>query len=105
MPEQIRAQMDHPQLLMWMGSGCGLVLLVYWLGVLFRQKPLNIRGVVLQLPSPRLITNAVGCFDVALAGVVLWVLLADHVTMSIGTFSMIFVLAQVAGSWKGIFMH
>lgn len=99
MPADLRGRIENPQFIVWLMIACAGSLLLYWGLVIFRRKPLVIRGTELGLPSFMLTVcqTAVSCFDLFLAAVVLWLFMPDHPAVDFQTFLVIYVVAQVAG--------
>lgn len=80
----------------------GLIFLAiagFYLGLAWYQKPLNIRGETIALPSVQLSLGLilVSALDWALAAGVLYLLLPTHISLSYPSFFGIYVLALTAG--------
>lgn len=99
LPADIRAHIQNPQMVQWMMIVCGGFLAAYWGAILFRRKPLSLKGVEFQLPSVKagLLQTIIACFDLVLAGLILWVFLDGKVSFGFDVFLIVFILAQVAG--------
>lgn len=103
-PADVQGQIENPMLITWMGLACGACLIVYWAAIFFWKKPISFKSLSFTLPSPKIAMaqTIIACFDMVLASLVLWVLLAGRVDMSFETFLVIFVLAQVAGLFSQV---
>lgn len=99
LPQSVRSSIENPQMIHVMMVSCAIFLALYWGILLFWRRPLRIRGVSVVMPSPLVGVGQtlIACFDLVLAGAVLWVFLAGQVPFGFETFIIIYILAQVAG--------
>lgn len=99
LPDSVRSSIENPQMIHVMMVSCAVFLAIYWGILLFWRKPLRIKGVSVAMPSPLVGVGQtlIACFDLVLAGAVLWVFLAGQVPFGFETFIIIYILAQVAG--------
>lgn len=99
LPQSVRSSIENPQMIHVMMVSCAVFLAIYWGILLFWRKPLRIKGVSVAMPSPLvgIGQTLIACFDLVLAGAVLWVFLAGQVPFGFETFIIIYILAQVAG--------
>lgn len=80
-----------------------LVLAVWWL-LIVRRRPLRWRRYQIDLPSPwlSLRQTAVAALDLALAGLVLYVLLHHQLTLPLASFLFCFMAAQLLGLFSQV---
>ncbi len=99
LPQSVRSSIENPHMIHVMMVSCAIFLAIYWGILLFWRKPLRIKGVAVTMPSPLVGVGQtlIACFDLVLAGAVLWVFLAGQVPFGFETFIIIYILAQVAG--------
>lgn len=99
LPQSVRESIENPQMIHVMMISCAVFLALYWGALLFWRKPVRIKGVSVAMPSPLagVGQTLIACFDLILAGAVLWVFLAGQVPFGFETFIIIYILAQVAG--------
>lgn len=99
LPQDVRSNIENPQMIHVMMVSCAAFLVIYWGILLFWRKPLRIKGVLVTMPSPLvgIGQTLIACFDLVLAGAVLWVFLAGQVPFGFETFIIIYILAQLAG--------
>ncbi len=74
-------------------------LVLWWLLVIFYRKPLRIKRFTLPLPSVTLTLQQtlIALLDIFLASLVLYVLLSHNVSISLHSFVLLFILAQLTG--------
>ncbi len=99
LPQSVRDSIENPHMIDVMMVSCAAFLAVYWGAIIFWRKPVRIKGVEVAMPSPLagIGQTLIACFDLILAGAVLWVFLAGQVPFGFETFIIIYILAQVAG--------
>ncbi|HEY0901293.1 MAG TPA: hypothetical protein VGD95_04150, partial [Micavibrio sp.] len=99
LPESVRNSIENPHMIDVMMVSCAVFLALYWGALIFWRKPVRIKGVEVIMPSPLagIGQTLIACFDLVLAGAVLWVFLAGQVPFGFETFIIIYILAQVAG--------
>lgn len=99
LPQSVRDSIDNPHMIDVMMFSCAAFLVLYWGAILYWRKPVRIKDVEVAMPSPLAAVGQtlIACFDLILAGAVLWVFLAGQVPFGFETFIIIYILAQVAG--------
>lgn len=99
LPLYVSNTIHDSQTIYWISVVCFATLVAYWGAVLYWRKPINIKGIELHLPSPKMTfwQTVVSSIDIVLSSIVLWVLLLGKVDISFSGFVMVFVVAQVAG--------
>jgi phosphatidylglycerol lysyltransferase len=73
--------------------------LLWWSAVLLLRRPLILKGFELRLPAPWLALRqlAIGCADLAVASLVLYLPLSQQIDISYPAFLLIFLFAQLTG--------
>lgn len=74
-------------------------LIMYWSIVFLIKKPIRIKNLNIDLPSPKtaFLQTLLACSDLILASTVLWILLKDIPGINFESFIVIFILAQLLG--------
>ncbi len=72
---------------------------MYWSIVVLVKKPIRIKNLSIDLPSPKtaFLQTLLACSDLILASTVLWILLKDIPGINFESFIVIFILAQLLG--------
>ena len=82
----------------------GIALVMNWTAVFLFGKPVTIKGVSLNLPSPLMALGQtlISSLDIILASLTLWALVAGHTGLSFQVFLTIFIIAQVVGAFSQV---
>lgn len=98
-PNDMRGAVENPEILTVATALCAVGLVIYWGIVLFFKKPLSIKGILINAPSPVLAMGQtiISSVDLVLASLVLWLFMKDVPGLDFETFLMIYVIAQIFG--------